>query len=76
MQSKTESLVEATLNTASGFIVSLLVSWAIYPLYGFKPSFGQLTSITVIFTVVSILRSFLWRRYFNHRIIKKGEATP
>lgn len=71
MQSRFASLVEVTLNTLSGFVVSLLVSWLVYPLYGWQPSMGQMTQLTVIFTIVSIARSWLWRRYFNRLAMRK-----
>ena len=65
-QSKLESLVEASLNTASGFIVSLLVwQWVVAPLFGLPVDWAMNFWITGIFTVVSILRSYIWRRLFN-----------
>ena len=68
-QSKLESLVEASLNTASGFVVSLLVwQWLVAPIYGLPIDWGMNFGITIIFTVVSILRSYVWRRVFNRGV--------
>lgn len=65
-QSRAGSLTEACLNTASGFVVSLLVwQWLVAPLYGLPIDWGMNFGITIIFTVVSIVRSYLWRRLFN-----------
>jgi len=71
MQSKWESLVETILNTASGFVISWLMTTWVLPLYGFSISASQGFQITVIFTVVSILRSYFWRRTFNRYIAVK-----
>ena len=82
-QSRLESLVEASLNTASGFIVSLLVwQWVVAPAFGLPVDWVMNFWITGIFTVVSILRSYLWRRFFNaginrwvYRLIRKTART-
>jgi hypothetical protein len=65
MQSQWESFMETFLNTASGFAISWLLTTWVLPLYGFAISAGQGFQITCIFTVISIFRSYLWRRTFN-----------
>jgi membrane protein implicated in regulation of membrane protease activity len=74
-QTKVESFIEACLNTASGFIVSwtfwLLV---IVPVFHLSLTHAQNFTITCMFTVLSILRSYIWRRFFNaglHRVVHK-----
>ena len=59
------SLVEASLNTASGFIVSLIVWQLLCKWLAIPMPIGKNLLITGIFTVVSIVRSYLWRRIFN-----------
>lgn len=67
-QSKTASVVESVLNQVSGFMLSLMVwQFVVAPLYGFTPDWGTNFEITAIFAVVSTLRSYLWRRFFNGR---------
>ena len=65
-QSKTASLIEATLNVASGFLVSLAV-WVliVVPVWNLPVSMAENLQITLLFTVVSVLRSYIWRRIFN-----------
>jgi hypothetical protein len=65
MQKRRHSIWEATLNTASGMLVSFFLSLAVLPMFGFPASAGQAFGITFIFTVVSIVRSYFWRRLFN-----------
>jgi predicted DNA-binding transcriptional regulator len=65
-QSKRESLVEACINTASAFFLSLLIwQYLVAPLYGFRVSWQDNFGITTIFTIASILRGYVWRRVFN-----------
>jgi antibiotic biosynthesis monooxygenase (ABM) superfamily enzyme len=67
MQSKKSSINEVLLNTGSGFIVSLVVTKALYPVLNILSP----VTITLIYTVVSIIRSYIWRRLFNKRILKQ-----
>lgn len=72
-QTKLQSLFESSANTASGFLVSLLVSIALFPLMGIPVTFGENVLMTCVFTVSSIARSYLWRRYFNKREVTDGK---
>ena len=63
MQSKKSSCIEILLNTFSGFIVSFMVTTILLPYMGEIGAFG----ITCIFTVISLVRSYIWRRIFNKK---------
>lgn len=45
-----------------------LVVWELLvkPIWGIQASFADNLQITVLFTVVSLARSYTWRRVFNH----------
>lgn len=64
-QSRAESLLEASLNTASGFLLSLIVWHWVARWYEIPMPLSRNLEITGIFTVVSIARSYAWRRFFN-----------
>ena len=68
MQTKVGSLIESCLNVGSGFILALLL-WklVIVPWWEFDVSMNDNIAITGIFTVVSVLRGYVWRRVFNGR---------
>ncbi len=66
MQSKKNSMVEILLNTGSGFIVSFAITSFLLPYMVTVGAFG----ITCIFTVVSLVRSYVWRRTFNRKAVK------
>lgn len=74
-QSKAESLVESSINIASGFFVSLLLwVYLVAPLYDVQVTMTQNLGITGIFTISAVIRSYFWRRFFNngvHRMVVK-----
>lgn len=72
-QSKLISLIEQTLNVLSGFLLSLIVWYIIIiPVFNIDTNFGENFLIVCIFTTVSIIRGYLWRRLFNKLHIKYG----
>lgn len=70
-QSVKHSVFEAIMNVASGFLISMAVwNWIAAPLMknvfgGDIASFRNNFVITCIFTISSLIRSFVWRRVFN-----------
>ncbi len=72
MQTKKGSILEATLNIGSGFFVAMLVwQFIAAPLFGYEVTLIDNFWLTMIFTVVSVVRSYIWRRIFNYYIVKK-----
>ena len=68
-QTRIGSLVEACANIGTGFVLSFLIQhFVVSPLWGIGHSAVENLQITLLFTVVSIVRSYLWRRYFNWRL--------
>lgn len=65
MQTRLTSFIEASLNTLSGFIISYGLGLLVYPWFGLSVTLEQNFWIVVIFTVVSVARSYVWRRLFN-----------
>lgn len=65
-QLRRHSLLEALLNTASGFVLSYLLGLWLFPAFGFPVTHGQNTIIVLTYTVLSLLRSYIWRRVFAH----------
>ena len=64
-QSKLGSFVEAWTNVAVGFGVSWLANMLVLPHYGMPYSAKSSFEIAVIFTAISLARSYLLRRFFN-----------
>ncbi len=79
-QSKLESLIETCMNTAIGYVVALLSQLLVLPLVGIHVPFSTNLVISAWFTVISILRGYVIRRWFNarlkaaaHSLAKAGE---
>lgn len=66
-QSRIDSAMEAVTNTLVGFVVALLAWKVIAWIMGIPVSTGESFAIVSMFTVVSIVRSYLLRRLFNGR---------
>ena len=79
-QTKLESVIESTVNQLSGIVVALAWwTWVIVPVMGFEVTFIHNIGVTLSFTVISMVRSYLWRRFFNaglhkavHQMIRRG----
>ena len=59
------SLIEASIDIGSGFIIALLIQFYIFPLFGLYPTILVGIKIALIFTIVSIIRSWFWRTLFK-----------
>lgn len=70
-QTRLSSFVEAWTNVLIGFGINWIANMAVLPLFGFPVSAGQAFNIGLIFTVISIVRSYVIRRWFN-RMLQRG----
>ena len=64
-QSRRASLAEAILNILIGFWISVLANRWLLPLWGYQVSMSQAIEIGLLFTWISLIRSYLLRRLFN-----------
>lgn len=70
MQSRIDSLMEALTNVAVGFLINFVANAVILPWYfGIPFSFTGFAVLGVIYTVISVARSYLIRRAFNGRTV-------
>jgi glucan phosphoethanolaminetransferase (alkaline phosphatase superfamily) len=65
-QTRLESLVEVSLNVFIGYWISFAVWPFVAHLHDLPYSISQSFSITAIFTVTSVMRSYVIRRWFNN----------
>jgi hypothetical protein len=59
------SLIESFIDVGSGFLLAILIQIFIFPLFNLHPSILDSINIALIFTAVSITRSWLWRLIFR-----------
>ena len=65
-QTKKASAVEALAGTAVGFAISWAATPPILWAFGYDVGAGTAFGITVVYTVLSIVRGYVVRRVFNH----------
>ena len=65
-QSRGMSLLESFANVAVGYVIAVGTQMLVFPLFGIHTSVSDDLLIGLIFTVVSIARSYTLRRVFNH----------
>ena len=63
-QSRLMSLVEALTNVVVGYCLAVLVQIVLFPVFGIAIGLRQNLAIGLVFTVVSIARSYSLRRLF------------
>ena len=65
-QSKIASGLEASANTLSGYFISLaLWMYIAGPFFGYEVTLDKGIGLTLLFTVTSLIRSYVWRRWFT-----------
>ena len=64
-QSRLMSLVESLANVLVGYVVAVATQMAVFPLFGLAVTVTENLLIGLIFTAVSIVRSYALRRGFE-----------
>lgn len=67
MQTKTQSAIESATNIAIGYVVAVGSQLAVFPLFGIHIPFSDNLAIGAYFTIISMVRSYTVRRWFNGR---------
>ena len=65
MQSRLGSFLESLANVAIGYGVAVGAQILVFPLFGVVIPMSSNLLIAIIFTLVSLVRSYLLRRLFN-----------
>ncbi len=68
MQTRIESLIESLINIAIGYSVALASQLLIFPMFGIEVPLSTNLLIGAWFTAISLIRSYVIRRWFNNRI--------
>ena len=67
-QTKLGSFYEACINVAIGFGINFVANLVILPLFGFDITLTDNLYIGLLYTIVSVVRSYVVRRWFDRRI--------
>lgn len=71
LQTKRQSFTESVINVVVGYGVAVASQVVIFPFFGVRIPLASNLKIGVWFTVISIVRSYILRRFFNsyhHRV--------
>ena len=67
MQSKKESLIESLTSTTIGIIIGIVLNITILPIFGYPVSWSDSLWISLIFSAISVIRSYAVRRIFDSK---------
>ena len=67
-QTKLGSFYEACINVAIGFWINFIANLVILPLFGFNITLVDNLYIGLLYTIVSVARSYVVHRWFNRKI--------
>ncbi len=75
-QSRLMSMVELLANVLVGYVVAVVTQMAVFPLFGLAVTVTENLLIGLIFTAVSIVRSYALRRGFEAlRVRQSAKAS-
>jgi hypothetical protein len=66
VQTRLESLIETMVGTLVAFVISVLAQRLLFPLYNINIPISNSVEIVFIFTIATIIRSYVVRRFFNY----------
>jgi len=66
MQSKKHSFVEAWTNIFVGYTINFIANILIFPVFGWHITVKQNIELGVLYTIISLIRSYCLRRVFTH----------
>ena len=64
---KLRCFIESFIDVGSGLILAILIQLYIFPFFGLYPTIWDSLHIALIFTVVSIILSAIWRNFFRKK---------
>lgn len=67
MQSKRQSLIETLTSVFVGWLIGVILNLTILPLFDYNITVVDSLWVSLIFTVVSVIRGYVIRRWFNSK---------
>tara|TARA_B100000524_G_scaffold250200_1_gene134665 strand:- start:252 stop:458 length:207 start_codon:yes stop_codon:yes gene_type:complete len=59
--------IEGIIDVGSGLLLAIIIQLLVFPLFDLYPTVLDSMGIALIFTVVGMIRSSLWRWFFRKR---------
>ena len=67
MQTKKESMIESLTSTTIGWLIGVILNLTVLPLFDYNITVVDSLLMSLIFTVISVVRGYLIRRFFNSK---------
>ena len=67
MQSKKQSLIETLTSVFVGWLIGVILNLTILPLFDYNITVVDSLWVSLIFTVISVVRGYVIRRFFNSK---------
>ena len=67
MQSKRESMIETITSVFVGWLIGVILNMTILPLFDYNITVVDSLWVSLIFTVISVVRGYVIRRAFNSK---------
>ena len=67
MQTKKQSLIETLTSVFVGWLIGVILNLTILPLFDYNITVVDSLWVSLIFTVVSVIRGYVIRRWFNSK---------
>ena len=67
MQSKRESMIETLTSVFVGWLIGVILNLTILPLFDYNITVVDSLWVSLIFTVISVVRGYVIRRAFNSK---------
>jgi uncharacterized membrane protein (DUF485 family) len=71
-QSRIASFIEAWANVVIGFAINFVANLLVLPIFGLAVTPAKAFGIGLVFTAISIARSYVLRRWFNGLTVKRA----
>ena len=67
MQSKKDSSIETLTSVFVGWLIGVILNMLVLPLFDYNITVIDSLWVSLIFTVVSVIRGYVIRRFFNSK---------
>ena len=67
MKSNKRNLFESVIDVGSGLLLAIGIQLIVFPFFGMYPTIWDSFHIAIIFTCMSVFRSWFWRTLFERR---------
>ena len=67
MQSKKQSFIETITSVFVGWLIGVILNLTVLPLFDYNITVTDSLWVSLIFTIVSVIRGYMIRRFFNSK---------